>query len=65
MKYLTLPLLLIPLSTTSAISPDKKIEKYVDNVMRKEYYMSCREQRLKNCHMKAFEASIKYQFVEE
>lgn len=64
MKYLSL-LLLLPMYLHPAESPDKKLVKTIDNVKRKAYYMSCKAQKQKDCHMKSFEASITHQFVGE
>ena len=64
MKYLTL-LLLLPMYLHPAQSPDKKLVKTVDNTKRKAYYLSCKAQKQKDCHMKSFNASITYQFVGE
>lgn len=64
MKYLAL-LLLLPMYLHPAESPDEKLVKTIDNVKRKAYYMSCKAQKQKDCQMKAFNASITYQFVGE
>lgn len=44
---------------------NREFVKVVDNTKRKAYYLSCKAQKQKDCHMKSFNASIVYKFVGE
>jgi len=57
------------MSMTQAVIPaetvNREFVKVVDNTKRKAYYLSCKAQKQKDCHVKSFNASIVYKFVGE
>lgn len=51
--------------TIPAETVNRELVKVVDNTKRKAYYLSCKAQKQKDCHVAAFNASIVYKFVGE
>jgi hypothetical protein len=56
--YIYIVPLLIPFQAITMES-DWEYEKVLDNELRKQYYISCKQEGLSNCHMRSFRKSIK------
>jgi hypothetical protein len=50
---------MISFSVHTTTLGERKFEQVVDNDVRKAYYLSCRKNKEKDCHYRAFEQSIR------
>lgn len=56
--YIYVVPILIPFQAIT-MQANWKYEKVVDISLRKQYYMTCKQHGLDNCHMRSFNQSVK------
>lgn len=60
MRKIVLVCSIIPLSFQAiTMETNWNYQKVVDTSLRKQYYVSCKQDGLDNCHMRSFNQSIK------